>query len=128
MSDLVSNLMSTIKNNEVIGRKECIIYPTSKLCAEILKIMQEEGYIGEFEHIDDGKGGKFRITLMGRINNCGVIRPRFPVKKKEIVEWEKKILPAKDMGIIIISTSRGVMTNKKAKELGIGGRLLAFVY
>ncbi len=126
--DPLANTLSTIWNNEMRGKKECITYPASKFVAEVLRVMQRAGYIGEFEYIDDGRGGKFRIQLLGRINKCGVIKPRFPVKKNEFEEWEKRYLPARDIGILIVSTPKGVMTHREAKKLGIGGVLVAYVY
>ena len=126
--DPLANTLSTIWNNEMRGKKECITYPASKFIAEVLRVMQKAGYIGEFEYIDDGRAGKFRIQLLGRINKCGVIKPRFPVKKNEFEEWEKRYLPAREIGILIVSTPKGVMTHREAKELGIGGVLVAYVY
>ena len=90
--------------------------------------MQKHGYIGEFEYIDDGRSGKFRVQLLGRINKCRAIKPRFPVKVREFEEWEKRFLPSRDIGILIVSTPQGVMSHREAKAKGIGGRLLAFVY
>ncbi len=126
--DPLADALSNIKNNERAGNLECIIKPASKLIGRVLKVMQEEGYIGEFEFIDDGKSGKFRVKLLGRINDCGVIRPRFAVKKEEFEKFEKRFLPAQDFGILILTTNQGVMTHKDAKERKIGGRLLAYVY
>lgn len=126
--DPLANALSTIWNNEMRGKKECITYPASKFIAEVLRVMQKAGYIGEFEYIDDGRTGKFRIQLLGRINKCGVIKPRFSVKKNEFEEWEKKYLPAREMGILIVSTPKGIITHREAKEMGIGGVLIAYVY
>jgi len=128
MMDTLANALATIMNNEMRGKQECIIYPASKLIANVLRVMQQEGYIGEFEFIDDGRGGKIRVQLLGRINKCGVIKPRFSVKKNEFESWEEKYLPSRDIGILIVSTSKGIMTHRKAKEQGIGGVLLAYVY
>ena len=128
MLDPVANGLTAIKNAEMVRKKEVIICPASKLLGAILKVMQKYGYIGEFEYIDDGRWGKFRVQLLGRINKCGAIKPRFPVKKDEFEEWEKRYLPAKDIGILIVSTSQGVMSHHEAKKRGIGGRLVAYVY
>ena len=124
----LANTLSTIYNNEVRGKRECITYPASKFVARVLQVMQRAGYIGLFELIDDNRGGKFRIQLLGRINKCGIITPRISVKADEIEKWESKFLPSRETGIIIISTSQGVMTHKEAKERGIGGVLIAYVY
>ncbi|MHA1722642.1 MAG: 30S ribosomal protein S8 [Candidatus Baldrarchaeia archaeon] len=126
--DPLADALSSIMNHEMAGKKTVIVKPASKLIGEVLKIMLQEGYIGEFEYIDDGRAGKFRVQLLGRINKCGVIKPRFSVKRKDYEKWEKKFLPAHDIGILIVSTSQGVMTHKEAIKRGIGGRLLAYVY
>jgi small subunit ribosomal protein S8 len=90
--------------------------------------MQLNGYIGEFEFIDDGRSGKFKVQLMGRINKCGSIKPRFPVKVDNFESWEKKFLPSRNVGLLVVSTSKGVIGHKEAQEKNFGGRLLAFVY
>jgi len=127
-SDPLSNALSTITNNELRLKKECIITPASKKISYVLRTMQKNGYIGEFEYIEDGRFGKFKVQLLGRVNKCGSIRPRFPVKVNEIEKWEKKYLPSKDFGILIVSTSKGVLSHEKAKKKKIGGQLLAYVY
>ncbi|MHA1583072.1 MAG: 30S ribosomal protein S8 [Candidatus Baldrarchaeia archaeon] len=126
--DPLADALSNIMNHELAGKKTVTIKPASKLVGEVLKTMLQEGYIGEFEYIDDGRAGKFRVQLLGRINKCGVIKPRFPVKKKDFEKWEKRYLPAHDIGILIVSTPQGVMAHKEAIKRGIGGRLLAYVY
>lgn len=126
--DPLAAALSNIKNHEMVRKTEFTIEPASGLISDVLEVMKEEGYVSEIEHIDDGKGGKFEVELTGSINDCGVIKPRFSVKKDEFEKWEKRYLPAAGFGILAVSTPEGVMSHKKAKEEGIGGRLLAFVY
>jgi len=126
--DTIANGLTTMMNNELRRKKECIISPASKLLGDILRVIQMNGYIGEFEFIDDGRSGKFRVQLLGRINKCGAIRPRFAVKAKDIEKWEKIYLPSRDIGVITISTPQGVMSHREAKQKRTGGQLLAFVY
>ncbi|RLF08811.1 MAG: 30S ribosomal protein S8 [Thermoprotei archaeon] len=126
--DPLANALVTIKNNEERGKKECMICPASKLIARVLRVLQRSGYIGEFEFVDDGRTGKFRVQLLGRINNCGAIKPRFPVSYRELEKWEKQYLPSRDIGLLILSTSKGILTNKEAAERKVGGILLAYVY
>jgi len=128
MVDPLSNALSNILNNELRSKTECIITPASKIILNVLKIMQREGFIGEIELIDDGRFGKIRVQLMGRINKCGAIRPRYSVKIKDIQKWEKKFLPSRDIGILILSTPKGIMTSREALEKRTGGVLLAYVY
>ena len=125
---MINDAISTIKNYERIGKSECVVRPKSKLLVEILRIFQNGGYIGEFEVSDDGRGGSIRIKLVKRINDCGVIKPRYAVKRDEFQKWEQRFLPARDLGMLIVSTPKGVMSHLDAKEKGLGGRLLAYVY
>jgi small subunit ribosomal protein S8 len=90
--------------------------------------MQLNGYIGEFEFIDDGRQGKFKVQLMGRINKCGSVKPRFPVRVNEFENWEKKFLPSRNVGILVVSTSKGVIAHREAGSKNVGGRLLAYIY
>jgi small subunit ribosomal protein S8 len=126
--DTLTNGLITIINNEMRNKRECVISPASKLLGRVLRIMQLNGYIGEFEFIDDGRAGKFKVQLLGRINKCGAVRPRFAVKVDGFENWEKKFLPSRDVGIMVVSTSQGVIAHKEAEEKNLGGRLLAFVY
>ncbi len=131
MLDTLANALTTIYNNELRAKKEALIMPASKLIASVLMVMQREGYIGEFEYIDDGRWGKFKVQLLGRINKCGVIKPRYPVSYRDLVKmphWLRKYLPSKDIGVLILSTPHGVMTHREALKKRVGGVLLAYVY
>ncbi len=131
MLDPLANALTTIYNNEMRGNKEAIIMPASKLIANVLRVMQREGYVGEFEYIDDGRWGKIRVKLLGRINKCGAIKPRVPVKYRDLLvlpEHLRRFLPSKDVGILIISTPQGLMTHKEAIEKRVGGIAIAYVY
>jgi small subunit ribosomal protein S8 len=128
MMDTLADGLTTIINNEMRRKRECIINQASKLLGSVLRVMQLNGYIGEFEYIDDGRQGKFRVQLLGRVNKCGAIKPRIPVSSKDIENWEKQFLPSRDIGVLIFSTSQGVISHNDVKEKKIGGRLLAFVY
>lgn len=126
--DTLSNALSTMLNNEMRNKRECIISPASKLIGEVLRALQINGYIGKFEFVDDGRMGKFDVQLLGRINKCGAIRPRYYCKVNEIELWEEKFLPSKDLGIVILSTSQGIISHGEVKKRRIGGQLLAYVY
>ena len=128
LHDPLADACSTIKNAEYVSKHTIIIKPSSRLIGTCLRILQNYGYIGEFEVIDDGRSGKFRVQLLGKINKIGVIKPRYPVKVKDFEKVEKKYLPAINFGLLIVSTSQGVMSHTEAKEKRIGGRLLAYVY
>ena len=120
--------MSTIKNASDVGKTSCIVEPASRLLGSMLGIMKEKNYIAEFELIDDGRGGQFNVKLNGNINKCGVITPRFSVKLVELEEWETRYLPAKNFGLLFMSTSQGVLSHEQARTAGIGGELLGYVF
>ncbi|MCX8194629.1 MAG: 30S ribosomal protein S8 [Candidatus Micrarchaeota archaeon] len=126
-NDPLADALNTIKTHERFAKPSCSIKP-SKLIRETLKILQRKGYIGDFEFVDDGLSGYFKVQLLGRINECGAVKPRFAVKKSEWGEWESKYLPGIGFGIFIVSTPQGLMTNEEAKEKGLGGRLIAYIY
>ena len=128
LMDPLANALNHLSNCERVGKKVAYIKPASKLIGRVLKVMQDYGYIGEFEFIEDGRAGIFKVELIGKINKCGAIKPRFPVKKFGYEKFEKRYLPARDFGILIVSTTQGVMSHEEAKKRGLGGRLLAYVY
>lgn len=127
-SNPIADAMSTIKNASDVGKTSCIVEPASRLLGSMLDIMKEKNYIAEFELIDDGRGGQFNVKLNGNINKCGVITPRFSVKLVELEEWETRYLPAKNFGLLFMSTSQGVLSHEQARTAGIGGELLGYVF
>jgi small subunit ribosomal protein S8 len=126
--NVLSNLFTALYNNESRRKKECIVIPASRFASEILRTMQKHRYIGEFEQIDDDRMGKFRIQLLAKINKCGIITPRFSVKNNEYLTWERQYLPAYSMGILLVSTSNGIMSHHDAQNQGLGGVLVGYVY
>lgn len=128
LNDPLANVLSKMINAERVGKTECISKPSSKVIKEVLKIMQEQGYLQGFQEVDDGKGKMVKVELAGKINNCNVIKPRFSVKRKDYEKFEKRYLPAKGFGCILVSTTKGIMTHEEAKKKGLGGKLLSFVY
>lgn len=126
--DPLNDAMSTIRNAETAGRGECLLRPASNLVGHVLEVMQQSGYLMAFERVEDGRGGIFRVRLRGAINACGVIKPRFSVKRTDLDKYEARYLPAQDFGVLILTTTAGVIGHARAKELGVGGKLLAYVY
>ncbi|MBU1199052.1 MAG: 30S ribosomal protein S8 [Nanoarchaeota archaeon] len=128
LNDHLSNVISQINAYEKLGKKQVITKDNSKVIKKVLSIMQDHKYIGGFEEVKDSKGDMLVIHLLGKINKAGVIKPRFSVQKYSFEKFEKRFLPAKDFGIIIVSTSQGMMTHIEAKKKEIGGRLISFCY
>ncbi|MBI2145204.1 30S ribosomal protein S8 [Candidatus Woesearchaeota archaeon] len=128
LNDPLANVLSVIKNAEDKGMRQCAVKPSSKLMAKVLDIMAASRLIGSYEIIDDGRGGILQVSLIGAINDCRAIKPRFPVTLDDYEKFEKRFLPSKDFGVLIVSTPKGVMSHIEAKAKGIGGRLLAYCY
>lgn len=128
LNDPLSNLMSNLDNAEKVGKQEVLIKPSSKIMLQVLNILHDHHFVGEFKETKSNRGNFVKVTLINHINKCGVIKPRFSVKNDDFEKSEKRWLLAKDFGIIIVSTTNGIMTHMQAKEKGLGGRLLAYCY
>ncbi|MFH1638269.1 MAG: 30S ribosomal protein S8 [Candidatus Woesearchaeota archaeon] len=128
MNDTLAAALSALLNSDRLGKEKCNLAPASKMLKKVIEIMKGQGYIGNYEIILDGKGGIISVELSGRLNKCGVIKPRFSVTKNGYEKFEKRYLPAKDFGQLIVSTQKGVMMHTEAIEQGLGGKLIAYVY
>ena len=128
MNDPLANVLSAIVNCETRGKRILLVNPVNEVIKNVLSIMKKYGFVGDFELVSESKGGFANLHLIGHVNKCGVIKPRFSVKVDDFVKFEKRFLPARDVGILIVSTSKGVMSHYEAKEKSIGGRLIAFCY
>ena len=83
---------------------------------------------GEFEIVDDHRGGKIVVNLIGRINKTGVISPRFDVALSDIDKWITNLLPSRQFGYLILTTSYGIMDHEEARRKHTGGKILGYVY
>jgi small subunit ribosomal protein S15Ae len=86
------------------------------------------GYIGDFEIVDDHRSGKIVVNLVGRINKCGVISPRFDVKVNEVEKWVNNLLPSRQFGHIVLTSSAGIIDHEDARRKHTGGKVLGFFY
>ncbi|MBI4139666.1 30S ribosomal protein S8 [Candidatus Woesearchaeota archaeon] len=128
LNDPLAGILSKILNAEKTGKRECLYKPVSKLTVKVLDLLKGNGYIKECTTTTTTKGTSATVALSGNINKCGVVKPRFSVETKEIEKFEKRYLPAKGMGILIISTSKGLMSHNEAVQKNLGGRLIAYCY
>jgi len=128
LNDPLANSLSSILNSEKSAKSIVNVRPVSKMLKKILEILKNNNYIGEYKVVEDGRGDFIEINLLGKINKCGVIKPRFSFKKEGFEKHEKRFLPAKDFGILIVSTNKGLVTHKEAKKQAIGGKLIAYCY
>jgi small subunit ribosomal protein S15Ae len=126
--NLLADALRTISNAERTGKKQVLIRPCSKIIIKFLQVMQTHGYIDKFTFIDDNRSGKIIVNLLGRINKCRAISPRYNIKLSDSEKWISNILPSRQFGIIVLSTSHGIISHKEASTKKTGGKILGFFY
>ena len=129
ITDPIADMLTRIRNANA-QRHETVDVPASKLKKSIAEILLEEGYIKAFEEIEDNSQGIIRVTLK-YVNKQKVISGLKRISKTGLrVYATKDELPKVlgGLGIALISTSKGIMTDKKARQEGVGGEVLAFVW
>ncbi len=123
--DTVADALNMIRNAKKSRKESIEVKRISNLLIEILKIMKQKNAIKKYKINTKEKTAE--ITL-GDISECRAIKPRFTVQKGQIEKYERRYLPARGMGTMIISTNKGLMTHEEALEEGTGGCLIAYFY
>ena len=127
--DPIADMLTRIRNANRVGRRMVLI-PKSKICAGIAQVLKDEGYIDEFDVIDDEQQGQIRIKLKYSMNGDKVIHAIDRASKPGCRVYRRvgelpKVLNG--MGIAVVTTSKGVMSDRKARENNVGGELLCTV-
>ena len=123
--DIVADALNMIKNAKKARKETVRIKRISNLLIEILKIMKQEGAIKKYKI--NSKEKIIEITL-GELFECKAIKPRFSCDVYQIEKYRRRYLPARNLGVMIISTNKGLMTHEEAQEEKIGGSLIAYFY
>merc|ERR1712227_807207 len=111
-----ANALKSINNAEKRGKRQVTLRPCSSVIVRFLTVMMKHGYIGEFEIVDDHRGGKIIVNLTGRINKVGVISPRFDLSVRDYEKWANNLLPSRQFGKIVVTTSGGIMDHDEARR------------
>lgn len=125
---VLGDALKTILNAERAGKRQVLIRPCSKTVIRFLRLMQKRNYIGDFEVVDDRRGGKIVIELLGRINKCGVISPRLDISVDEYEKAAENLLPSRQFGFVVVTTNIGIIDHYRARKKHVGGKLLGFFY
>jgi len=130
MTDPIADMLTRIRNANQM-KKQTVEMPASKLKVEILSLLKQEGYITDFEVINEGVQGSIKVTLKYLQNNERAVKGLKKISKPGLRVYAKTDeLPRvlNGLGIAIVSTSRGIMTDREARKQQIGGEVLAYVW
>jgi len=123
--DTVADALNMMKNAKKAKKVQIKVKIFSNVLIEILKIMKQEGAIKKYKI--DSKENDLVIHL-GDFSECKAIKPRFSCEKTQIEKYRRRYLPGRNLGIMILSTNKGLMTHEEAEKEGIGGCLIAYFY
>jgi len=130
MSDVIADMLTRIRNAND-AKHATVDIPASNMKKAIADILVEEGYVKSYQIIEDGKQGTIRVTLKYEGNKQKVLRGIRRISKPGLriyAGYEDMPKVMNGLGIAIVSTSKGIMTDKKARQLNVGGEVIAFVW
>merc|ERR1719327_1644907 len=116
---VLNDALKSIYNAEKRGKRQVLVRPSSKVIIKFLQCMQRSGYIAEFEVVDDHRSQKIVVELNGRLNKCGVISPRFDMNHGDTEKWIANLLPSRQFGHMVLTTSQGIMDHDEARRKAI---------
>merc|ERR1712037_391828 len=113
----LADALRCINNAEKRGKRQVMLRPCSKVVIRFLTVMMKHGYIGKIE-----------VNLTGRLNKRGVISPRFDIAINDIEKWTNNLLPSRQFGKVVLTTSGGIMDHEEARRKHLGGKILGFFF
>jgi small subunit ribosomal protein S8 len=122
--DILADTLNQIMNAKRAGLSQITVKKHSKFLSSVLTLARLKGYIEDFKV----SGTTMTIVLGEKLNSCLAIKPRYLVKSVDVQKYVRRYLPARDLGVLIVSTSKGLMTHHVALEKNIGGSLIAYFY
>ncbi|KAM4795137.1 small ribosomal subunit protein uS8-like [Rhinophrynus dorsalis] len=125
--NVLADALKSINNAEKRVKRQVLIRPCSNVIVWFLTVMNKHDYIGEFE-INDHRAKKIVVNLTGRLNKCDVISSRFDVQLKDLEKWQNNLLPSRQFGYIVLTTSAGIKDHEEARQKHRGDKILGFVF
>ena len=123
--DVVADGLNMLRNAKKAGKETIRIARISNLLIEILKIMKQKGAIQKYKI--DAKDKSLSVTL-GDFSECKAVKPRFSCDKTQVERYRRRYLPARNLGVLILSTNKGLLTHEEAQQEQIGGCVVAYFY
>ena len=123
--DIVADGLNMIKNAKRSRKENVKINRVSNLFIEILKIMKQKGAIKKYKIDSDEKSV---LVTLGDITECKAVKPRYSTDKNNIEKYRRRYLPSRKIGVVIISTNKGLLTHEEAQQENIGGSVIAYFY
>lgn len=121
--DKIADALNQMMNALRAEKESIVVHAHSKLLLSILALAKLKGYVKSYK----AEGNSVSIEF-AKLNGCNAIKPRYFVKVAEMDKYAKRYLPAKEIGMLIVSTSKGIMAHQTAQEKNMGGSLLAYFY
>ncbi|EGR28175.1 hypothetical protein IMG5_181040 [Ichthyophthirius multifiliis] len=126
--NILPKALKTLVKAKKRGKKQVLLKPCFKSTIEIFENYVKNGYIGEYEIVDDHRSKKVVVELLGRINKCGVISPRYDVPLNDFEKWTNNVLPSRQFGHVVFTTTYGILTHEECRLRHTGGKALGFFY
>lgn len=127
-SGVLNNALRTMFNAEMRCKRQVVLQPTSNLLVQFLNVMQNHGFVGEIQYMEEERVGKLHVELHGRLNKIGALTSRNEVGVGKMKYWTQRLLPMRQFGFVVLTTSQGVMDHEEAQRRQLGGSLLGFFY
>lgn len=127
-TSVLADALKAITNAERRGKRQVMIRPSSRVIVEFLKVMMKRHYIQDFTVVDDHRSGKIVVNLIGRLNKCTAICPRYDVSLNELETFQAKLLPSRQFGYLVLTTDKGICDHEDARSKKAGGKILGMFF
>ncbi|KAK9141946.1 hypothetical protein Syun_011346 [Stephania yunnanensis] len=125
---ILNEALRAIVNADKRGKASVNLQPISTAMSSFLKIMKYRGYIKDFQVFDPHRVGRITVELQGRVNDCRAIMHRQDIKAHQIEEYKTRLLPTRQWGYVVVTTSDGIVDHEEAIRRNIGGQVLGYFH